>query len=135
MSCVAQHLSSFGHSIIVLSGTLFPDQAIALGFRFVPLSGKANINYTGIDEKLPERAATKPGPEAMNAECRSAGIDPIPDQYRAIRHYPGAGVRSETTLSLSLSHPNPCLQHPCLRPIFILSLDVPHALLTRAVIN
>ncbi|HEY4045225.1 MAG TPA: glycosyltransferase [Acidobacteriaceae bacterium] len=87
MLSVAQHLSSIGHSITFLSGTLFRDQATALGFRFVPLSGKANINYMRLDEELPERAAAyaKPGPEALNAECRYTGIDPIPDQYRAIR--------------------------------------------------
>jgi MGT family glycosyltransferase len=85
MLSVAQHLSSIGHSITFLSGTLFRDQAVALGFRFVPLSGKANFNYMRLDEEFPERAAAKPGPEAMNAECRYTGIDPIPDQYRAVR--------------------------------------------------
>ena len=85
MLSVARHLSSIGHSIIFLSGTLFRDQAVALGFRFVPLSGKANFNYLRMDEEFPERAAAKPGPEAMNAECRYTGIDPIPEQYRTIR--------------------------------------------------
>ena len=85
MLSVARHLSSIGHSIIFLSGTLFRDQAVALGFRFVPLSGKANFNYLRMDEEFPERAAAKPGPEAINAECRYTGIDPIPEQYRTIR--------------------------------------------------
>jgi len=85
MLVVAQHLSSIGHSITFLSGTLFHDQAVALGFRFFPLSGMANFNYMRINEEFPERAVAKPGPEAMNAECRYTGIDPIPDQYRAIR--------------------------------------------------
>jgi MGT family glycosyltransferase len=85
MLSVAQHLSSIGHSITFLSGTLFRDKAVALGFRFVPLSGKANFNYMRLDEQFPERAATKPGPVAMNVECRYTGIDPVPDQYRAIR--------------------------------------------------
>src|SRR5260370_1650591 len=85
MLSVARHLSSNGHSIIFLSGTLSRDQAVALGFRFVPLSGKTNFNYLRVDEEFPERAAAKPGPEAMNAECRYTGIDPIPEQYRTIR--------------------------------------------------
>ena len=85
MLSVAQHLSSVGHSITFLSGTLFRDTATALGFRFVPLSGKANFNYLRMDEEFPERAAAKPGPEALNAECRYTGIDPIPEQYRTIR--------------------------------------------------
>jgi UDP:flavonoid glycosyltransferase YjiC (YdhE family) len=61
MLSVARHLSSIGHSIIFLSGTLFRDQAVALGFRFVALSGKANFNYLRMDEEFPERAAAKPG--------------------------------------------------------------------------
>jgi MGT family glycosyltransferase len=85
MLSIAQHLFSIGHSITFLSGELFRDKAVALGFRFVPLSGKANFNYMRIDEEFPERAAAKPGPEAMNAECIYTGIDPIPDQYRAVR--------------------------------------------------
>jgi MGT family glycosyltransferase len=85
MLSVAKHLSSIGHSIAFLSGSLFRDQAVALGFRFVPLTGKAGFNYMRLDEEFPERAAAKPGPEALNAECIYTGIDPIPDQYRAIR--------------------------------------------------
>jgi MGT family glycosyltransferase len=85
MISVAQHLSSVGHSITFLSGSLFRDQAVALGFRFVSLSGKANFDYTRMDEEFPERAAAKPGPEAMNAECIYTGIDPVPDQYQAVR--------------------------------------------------
>ena len=41
MLSVARHLSSLGHSIIFLSGKLFHDQAVTLGFRFVPFTGKA----------------------------------------------------------------------------------------------
>jgi MGT family glycosyltransferase len=85
MLSVAQHLSSVGHSITFLSGSLFRDKAVSLGFRFVSLSGKADFNYTRLDEEFPERAAAKPGPDAMNAECRYTGIDPIPDQYQAIQ--------------------------------------------------
>jgi MGT family glycosyltransferase len=85
MLAVARHLSSLGHSITFLSGSLFRDQAVALGFRFVPLSGKAGFNYTRLEEEFPELAAAKPGPEAMNAICIFTGIDPVPDQDRAIR--------------------------------------------------
>ena len=92
MLSVAKHLSSIGHSITFLSGSLFRDQAVALGFRFVPLSGKAGFNYMRLDEEFPERAAAKPGPEALNAECIYTGIDPIPDQYRAIRQILSEGA-------------------------------------------
>lgn len=85
MLVVARHLSAIGHSITFLTGSIFREQVVASGLRFVPLSGKANFNYLRIDEELPERAAAKPGPEAMNAECIHTGINPVPDQEKAIR--------------------------------------------------
>jgi MGT family glycosyltransferase len=85
MLTVAQHLSSVGHSITFLSGELFRDQAIAAGFRFVPFTGRADIDYTRVDELFPERVAIPPGPARMNADCTLFGIDPIPDQHRTIQ--------------------------------------------------
>ncbi len=92
MLAVARHLSSIGHSVTFLSATPFRDQAISAGFRFVPLSGKANFDYTRVDEEFPERAAAKPGPEALNAEFRYTGLGPIPDQDRAIRQLLAEGI-------------------------------------------
>ncbi|MBB6144032.1 MGT family glycosyltransferase [Silvibacterium bohemicum] len=85
MLSVARHLSSLGHSIIFLSGKLFHDQAVALGFRFVPFEGRADFDYRRMDEEFPEVAAAAPGPDAMNAVCMATGIDPVPDQYRTVR--------------------------------------------------
>jgi MGT family glycosyltransferase len=85
MLSVARHLSSLGHSIIFLSGKLFHDQAVTLGFRFVPFTGKADFDYRRIDVEFPKVAAAKPGPDAMNAISIYTGINPIPDQARAIQ--------------------------------------------------
>jgi MGT family glycosyltransferase len=85
MLTVAKHLSAVGHSIIFLSGELFREQAVSAGFRFVPLEGKANFNYKTIDEDIPERTATEPGPDRINADCTYLGVEPIPDQHRAIQ--------------------------------------------------
>ena len=60
MLAVAQHLSSVGHSITFLSGKLFHDQAAASGFRFVPLSGKADYDYTRVYDEFPEIATAQP---------------------------------------------------------------------------
>jgi MGT family glycosyltransferase len=85
MLSVARHLSSLGHSIIFLSGKLLHDQAVTLGFRFVPFTGKADFDYRRMDEEFPEVAAAMPGPDAMNAICIHCGIDPVSDQDRAIQ--------------------------------------------------
>jgi hypothetical protein len=84
MLSVALHLLSLGHSITFLSGRLFRDQAIGLGFQFIPFSGAAVFDYRRLDEEFPEVAAAKSAPEAMNAS-NSIGIDPVPDQYRTIQ--------------------------------------------------
>jgi MGT family glycosyltransferase len=85
MLTVAKHLAATGHSIIFLSGELFRDRAVSAGFRFVQLEAKANLNYKTIEEDIPERTATKPGPDRMNADCTYLGVEPIPDQHRAIQ--------------------------------------------------
>jgi MGT family glycosyltransferase len=85
MLTIAKHLSAVGHSIIFFSGELFRDHAVSAGFRFIPLEGKANLNYKTIDEDFPDRAAAKPGPDRMNADCTLLGVEPIPDQHRAIQ--------------------------------------------------
>jgi hypothetical protein len=85
MLAVAQHLCSLGHSITFISGTLFHDQAAALGFRFAPLSGKADYRYMRVYEEFPEIGTAQLGSEALNATCIYTGIDPIPDQYRAVQ--------------------------------------------------
>jgi UDP:flavonoid glycosyltransferase YjiC (YdhE family) len=51
MLSVARHLSSLGHSITFLSGRLFRDQAVALGFQFVPFSGAAD--FVSIPASIP----------------------------------------------------------------------------------
>jgi MGT family glycosyltransferase len=86
MLTVALHLSSLGHSITFLSGSLFRDQAVALGFKFVSFSGAADFDYRRLNEDFPEVAAAKPGPDALNAICICTGIDPIPDQHRTLQH-------------------------------------------------
>jgi hypothetical protein len=92
MLSVAKHCPQLG-----IQSRFFLDRSFAIkrspsGFRFVPLSGKAGFNYMRLDEEFPERAAARPGPEAMNAECIYTGIDPIPDQYRAIRQILSEGA-------------------------------------------
>ena len=85
MLSVARHLSSLGHSITFLSGRLFRDQAVALGFQFVPFSGAADFDYRRMEEEFPEVTAATPGPDAMNAICIYTGINPVPDQDRIVR--------------------------------------------------
>ena len=69
---------------------------------------KANFNYLRMDEEFPERAAAKPGPEAMNAECRFTGIDPIPEQYRTVRQ-----ILTESPVELIVTEDYFGVRFPC----------------------
>lgn len=85
MLTVAEHLSAKGHEITFLCGHLFHEQATSAGFKFVALTGAADLDYRRLDEQLPQRAATQPGPDRMNADLTYLGGEPIPDQHRAIQ--------------------------------------------------
>lgn len=98
---VAQHLSSLGHSVSFLTGSVFRDQVVARGFRFIPLEGKADFNYLRLDEEMPERAAAKPGPELLNVECISTIVEPMPDQYRILRR-----LLAQESIDLIVIDPN-----------------------------
>ncbi len=85
MMVVAEHLRSLGHSITFLSGSRFRESVEGIGLEFVPLLGYADIDHDRVDELFPEKAAAKPGVEAINAECIYTGINPIPDQLKSIQ--------------------------------------------------
>jgi UDP:flavonoid glycosyltransferase YjiC (YdhE family) len=86
---VARHLSSLGHSITFLLGSLFRDQAVALGFQFVPFSGAADFDYRRLDEEFPEIAAAKPGPEAMYVYLDNSDLM-LPTNHLSSYIYPSA---------------------------------------------
>jgi UDP:flavonoid glycosyltransferase YjiC (YdhE family) len=58
MLSVARHLSSIGHSIMFLSGTLFRDQAVALGIQYQAMIVKFNAEETAREQLgLPSQTA------------------------------------------------------------------------------
>lgn len=85
MLTVAKHLSATGHTVTFLTGEVFREQVVSAGLRFSPLSGKADLDYRTLEEDIPERTATQPGPDRMNADCTYLGVEPVPDQHRAIQ--------------------------------------------------
>ena len=76
MLSVARHLSSLGHSITFLSGRLFRDQAVALGFQFVPFSGVADFDYRRLPEEFPEVAAKVGHLETLSRDLLNAQLAP-----------------------------------------------------------
>jgi MGT family glycosyltransferase len=83
MLSIAQHLLNKGHQVTFITAELFRNKATASGVRFVPLTGKANLDYRFPDD-LVERT-TLVGMERMLHTVRHWVIDPIPDQYRCMQ--------------------------------------------------
>jgi MGT family glycosyltransferase len=84
MLAVAQHLSSAGHNITVLTADVFRDKVIAAGLDFVPLTGIANFDYRRLEDFFPDRRDLR-GMDLMNYDLKRPIGDTIPDQDRCIR--------------------------------------------------
>jgi MGT family glycosyltransferase len=83
MLAVAQHLSSAGHNITVLTADIFRDKVIAAGLEFVPHTGIANYDYR-VEDFFPDRRNLR-GMDLMNYDMKHPIGDTIPDQDRCIR--------------------------------------------------
>jgi hypothetical protein len=52
---VAQHLSSVGHNVTILTADVFRDKVIAAGLDFVSLTGIANYDYRRLEDFFPDK--------------------------------------------------------------------------------
>jgi MGT family glycosyltransferase len=81
---VAQHLSSAGHDITVLTADVFRDKVIAAGLDFVPLTGIANFDYRRPEDFFPDKRNLR-GTDLMIHYLKYTIGGTIPDQDRCIR--------------------------------------------------
>jgi MGT family glycosyltransferase len=84
MLAIAQHLKNSGHQVTFNNAEPFREQVESAGLRFVPMTGKANLDYRRPDDIFPERKDLAPGPDFKNLQLRYWFADPLPDQYRGI---------------------------------------------------
>jgi hypothetical protein len=84
MLTVAQHLSSVGHNITVLTADVFRDKVIAAGLDFVPLTGIANFDYRRLEDFFPDKRNLR-GMDLTIHYFKHTFGDTIPDQDRCIR--------------------------------------------------
>ncbi|HET8594920.1 MAG TPA: nucleotide disphospho-sugar-binding domain-containing protein [Intrasporangium sp.] len=59
MLTVAGHLREAGHAVRMITGSRFAEQVAAVGVKFVPLRGAADIDDRDLDRAFPGRARTR----------------------------------------------------------------------------
>jgi MGT family glycosyltransferase len=84
MLAVAQHLSSVGHNITILTADVFRDKVIAADLDFVSLTGIANFDYRRLEDFFPDKSNLR-GMDLTIHYFKHTFGDTIPDQDRCIR--------------------------------------------------
>ena len=84
MLSIACYLQDRGHSIIFNTAGVFREQVESAGLRFVPLIGKANIDYRTWNKFLPEGKTLTPGPEEIMHNAKHVFGDTMLPQYDGI---------------------------------------------------
>lgn len=85
MLAIACHLRDRGHSIIFNTADVFREQVESEGLRFVPLLGKANVDYRTFNKFIPEGKILTPGPEEIMHNAKHVMGDTMLPQYDGIR--------------------------------------------------
>ncbi|PHM70435.1 rhabduscin glycosyltransferase [Xenorhabdus kozodoii] len=75
---IAEHLIGQGHDVTLFSGSLFRQQAEALGATFVPFDKQVDVDYRYLETYFPERAEHPPGNIQMGLSLRRFFAEPIP---------------------------------------------------------
>jgi MGT family glycosyltransferase len=81
---VAQHLSSVGHNVTILTADVFTDKVIAAGLDFVSLTGIANFDYRRLEDFFPDKRNLR-GMDLTIHYFKHVFGDTILDQDRCIR--------------------------------------------------
>jgi MGT family glycosyltransferase len=84
MLAVAQHLSSAGHNVTILTADVFRDKVIAAGLDFESFTGIANYDYRHLEEFFPDKMNLR-GMDLIIYYFKHTFGDTIPDQDRCIR--------------------------------------------------
>jgi UDP:flavonoid glycosyltransferase YjiC (YdhE family) len=71
-------------ALVTTAGYLRPSVEKS-GARFLPLAAGADIDFTRIEDVLPERASLPPGPEQLRYNFERIFLDPMPPQTETLR--------------------------------------------------
>jgi MGT family glycosyltransferase len=82
---IARMVLARGDEALVATGAYLRPSVEASGARFVPLASGADIDFTRVEEVLPERASLPPGPEQLRYNFERIFLDPMPPQAETLR--------------------------------------------------
>jgi MGT family glycosyltransferase len=85
----ARHLVDRGHEVVVYTGSLFGERAVATGARFVPFKPEIDFDYRRLDDHFPERRKVAPGPAQVAFALKHFFADAIVRQADGIREILG----------------------------------------------
>lgn len=98
MLTIASSLAERGHTVTFTTSDCFQSQVEAAALRFVPLQGKANIDYRAMDQHFPDRLLIPAGVDRLIYDFKHVFIDMIPDQHRTIET-----IESDSAVDLILT--------------------------------
>jgi len=84
MLAIACHLQKRGHSVLFNTAEVFREQVESKGIRFIPLTGKANLDYRTFNKFLLQGQTLTPGPEEMIHNIQHVFGDTMLDQCEGI---------------------------------------------------
>ncbi|GJD64665.1 glycosyltransferase [Methylobacterium frigidaeris] len=82
---IARMALARGDEALVATATYLRGAVEASGARFLPLDPGADIDFTRIEEVLPERASLPPGPEQLRYNFERIFLDPMRPQAETLR--------------------------------------------------
>jgi MGT family glycosyltransferase len=85
MLAIARHLQEQGHSILFNTAEVFREEVESEGLRFLPLIGKANLDYRTFNKFIPEGKTLTPGPEEIMHNAKHVFGDTMLPQCDGIR--------------------------------------------------
>ncbi|MDE9544688.1 glycosyltransferase [Xenorhabdus bovienii] len=81
---IAKHLIGQGHEATIFTGSIFRQQAEALGASFVAFDQQVDVDYRNLEERFPERGQHPPGNHQMTHALKQFFAGPIPVLYRQL---------------------------------------------------
>ncbi|PHM61525.1 rhabduscin glycosyltransferase [Xenorhabdus ishibashii] len=124
MFTIAEHLIGQGHDVTIFSGSLFLQQAEALGATFVPFDKQVDIDYRCLEKYFPERAKLPPGNAQMALALRQFFAAPIPVLSKQLLQVIDEGRADLLIIDNTFYAALPLLQKPTKKRIPVIAIGV-----------
>ncbi|WP_340615295.1 rhabduscin glycosyltransferase [Xenorhabdus thailandensis] len=121
---IAEHLIGQGHDVTIFSGSLFQQQAEALGATFVPFDKQVDVDYRYLENYFPERAKHPPGNIQMALSLGRFFAEPIPVLSKQLLQIIDEGKADLLIIDNTFYAALPLLQKPTEKRIPVIAIGV-----------